>query len=188
VYAGYAWRNPQGYYTVVVPTAPTGADLPVSSANASQCTGSGSGQARVNTLSLKNSSGVVRSGQVLDITPTAPAALQGQVVFFYQRVIYKFAASTAFPGRIGLWRVVQGGSTDELMAPFDTSARFKYWKAPDAGQPWPTASVAAPPAVALIRGLDVVLAAQSRYTPAGKTAPIKSTVVASLFFRNVRSQ
>jgi hypothetical protein len=176
-YAGYAWRSPQGNYTVVVPPAPAGADRPTVSPDSAQCTGSGSGQARVRTLKMNN-----RSGQVLDITPTAPTALQGQIVFFYQRIIYKFAASTAFPGTIGLWRVVQGGTTDELMAPFDTSARFKYWTS------GATASVAAPPALALIRGLDVVLASQSRYTPAGKTSPLKSTVVASLFFRNVRAQ
>lgn len=177
VYAGYAWRSPQGNYTVVVPGDPAGANKPVTSSDASQCTGSGSGEARVRTLSMNG-----RSGQVLDVTPTAPSALQGQILFFYQRIIYKFGSSTAFPGKVGLWRIVQGGATDEIMAPFDTSARFKYWTS------GATASVAAPPALALIRGLDVVLASQSRYTPAGKTAPLKSTVVASLFFRNVRSQ
>lgn len=177
VYAGYAWRSPQGNYTVVIPADPTGANRPVISTDASQCTGSGSGEARVRTLAMSG-----RSGQVLDITPTAPTALQGQIVFFYQRIIYKFGASTAFPGKIGLWRIVQGGATDELMAPFDTSARFKYWTS------GATASVSAPPALGLIRGLDVVLAAQSRYTPSGKTAPSKSTVIASLFFRNVRIQ
>jgi prepilin-type N-terminal cleavage/methylation domain-containing protein len=177
VYAGYAWRSPQGNYTVVVPADPSGADRPVTAVDATKCTGSGTGEARVRTLSMSG-----RSGQVLDITPTAPDALQGQIVFFYQRIIYKFAASTAFPGKIGLWRIVQGGATDELMAPFDTAARFKYWTS------GATASVAAPPALPLIRGLDVVLAAESRYTPAGKKSPLKSTVVASLFFRNVRSQ
>ena len=177
IYAGYAWRSPQGAYTVVVPGDPTGSNRPVTSTDASQCTGSGSGEARVRTLSMNG-----RNGQVLDITPTAPSALQGQIIFFYQRITYRFAASTAFPGKIGLWREVQGGSNDELMAPFDTTARFKYWTT------GATASVSAPPALALIRGLDVVLAAQSRYTAAGKTAPSRSTVVASLFFRNVRLQ
>jgi prepilin-type N-terminal cleavage/methylation domain-containing protein len=177
VYAGYAWRSPQGNYTIVTPSAPTGADLPTASGDASKCTGSGADEARIRTLSMNG-----RSGQVLDITPAAPGALQGQVVFFYQRIIYKFAASSAFPGTIGLWRIVQGGPTDELMAPFDTSARFKYWTS------GATASVSAPPALGLIRGLDVVLAAQSRYTAAGKTSPSKSTVIASLFFRNVRVQ
>ena len=161
----------------MAPSDPTGADLPVAAADASKCTGSSTDEARVRTLSING-----RSGQVLDITPTAPSALQGQIVFFYQRITYRFAASTAFPGRIGLWRSVQGGSTDELMAPFDTTARFKYWTT------GATASVSAPPALPLIRGLDVVLAAQSRYTAAGKTSPSKSTVVASIFFRNVRLQ
>lgn len=177
VYAGYAWRSPQGEYTVVVPGDPAGTDLPTAASDATKCTGSGTNEARVRTLAMSG-----RTGQVLDISPTAPDALQGQIVFFYQRILYRFAASSAFPGKIGLWRVVQGGATDEIMAPFDTSARFKYWTS------GATASVAAPPALPLIRGLDVVLAAQSRYTAAGKTAPSKSTVVASLFFRNVRTQ
>ena len=177
VYAGYAWRSPQGAYTVVTPGAPLGVDAPAAAGTPSKCTGSGSGEAQVRTLSMSG-----RSGQVLDISPTAPSALQGQIVFFYQRIIYKFAASTAFPGKIGLWRVVQGGATDVLMAPFDTSARFKYWTS------GATASVSAPPALPLIRGLDVVLNAQSRYTPQGRSSPSKSNVVASLFFRNVRSQ
>lgn len=177
VYAGYAWRSPQGLYTLVTPADPTGANKPATATDATKCTGSNTNEARIRTLSMNG-----RSGQVLDITPSAPDALQGQVVFFYQRILYKFAASSAFPGKIGLWRVVQGGPTDELMAPFDTSARFKYWTS------GATASVSAPPALALIRGLDVVLAAQSRYTAAGKTAPSTSTMVASLFFRNVRVQ
>lgn len=177
VYAGYAWRSPQGNYTVVVPPDPSGLDLPTVASDATKCTGSGTDEARVRTLSMNG-----RGGQVLDISPTAPDALTGQIFFFYQRILYRFAASSAFPGRIGLWRVVQGGSADEIMAPFDTSARFKYWTSGAA------ASVSAPPALAQIRGLDVVLAATSRYTAAGKTSPSKSTVIASLFFRNVRSQ
>lgn len=177
VYAGYAWRSAQGDYTVVVPPDPSGADRPTTANDATKCTGSNTGEARVRTLSMSG-----RSGQVLDITPSAPAALQGQIVFFYQRILYKFGASVAFPGKIGLWRIVQGGATDEIMAPFDTTARFKYWTS------GATSSVSAPPALPLIRGLDVVLAAQSRYTAAGRKAPSKSTVVASLFFRNVRSQ
>ena len=175
-YAGFAWRNQVSRYTTVTPGDPTGVDAPVSSVNAAQCTGAGAGQAQIRTLTLNT-----RSGAVLDVSPAQATAPKGQPVFFYQRVTYTFAASTLFPGRIGLFRAVQGGSSEEIMAPFDTLARFKYWTQSAA------ASVAAPPALALIRGVDVVFSAQSNYTPMGKTTPTRTTVVASIFFRNTRA-
>ena len=67
------------------------------------------------------------------------------------------------------------------MAPFDTSAKFKFWTAGAA------TSVAAAPARELIRGVDVVFVGRSSYTPMGKTVPSKATVVASIFFKNVRN-
>ena len=175
-YAGFAWRNGQSRYTKILPSAPLGADAPVASLNAAQCTGTAAGQAQIRTLSLNG-----RSGAVLDISPAQSSAPKGQPVFFFQRITYTFAASTLYPGKVGLYRTVQGGTTEEIMAPFDTLARFKYWTQSAA------ASVAAPPALALIRGVDVVFSAQSSYTPIGKTTPTRSTVVASIFFRNVRA-
>jgi hypothetical protein len=174
VYAGWAYRSAAGVYSVVTPAAPLGVDAPAASADAAQCTGSGSGQAQFRTLTLG-----ARTGTVLDV-PTVGAAPKGQAVFFYQRITYQFKTSTAFPGWNGLFRSVQGGPTDELVAPFDTSARFKYWTA------GAVASVATPPALALIRGVDIVFAGRSGYTAMGKTAPSMSTVVTSIFFKNVR--
>jgi hypothetical protein len=178
VYAGWAYRNQAGSYTMPVVPAPLGADAPTASADAAQCTGNGPGQAQLRTLTIGG-----RAGQVLDISPAVahPTAPRSQAVFFYQRITYSFKASVAFPGWNGLYRSVQGGTEDELVAPFDTSARFKYWTAGAA------ASVAAPPALGLIRGVDVVFVGRSSYTPLGKTAPSKTTVVASIFFKNVRS-
>ena len=175
-YAGFAWRSQLGRYTTVLPAAPLAADAPATAATPAQCTGSGAGQAQIATLTLNG-----RTGAVLDITPAQASAPKGQPVFFFQRITYTFAASTLFPGQVGLYRTVQGGSAEEIMAPFDTLARFKYWTQSA------SASVAAPPALALIRGVDVVFSAQSSYTPMGKTAPTRSTVVASIFFRNVRA-
>ena len=102
-------------------------------------------------------------------------------MFFFQRITYAFATSGLFPGQFGLYRTVQGGTTEEIMAPFDSLARFKYWTQSA------TASVSAPPALALIRGVDVVFSAQSSYTPIGRKSPMRSTVVASIFFRNTRA-
>jgi prepilin-type N-terminal cleavage/methylation domain-containing protein len=175
-YAGFAWRNQTSRYTTVAPAAPLGADAPVTSASPTQCTGSAVGQAQIKTLTLNG-----RSGAVLDVTPAQASAPKGQPVFFYQRITYTFAASALFPGQYGLYRTVQGGVAEEIMAPFDNQARFKYWTQSAA------ASVSAPPALALIRGVDVVFSARSSYTPMGKTSPSRTTVVASIFFRNTRA-
>jgi prepilin-type N-terminal cleavage/methylation domain-containing protein len=175
-YAGFAWRNQVGRYTTVLPGAPLGADAPSTSADAAKCTGSAAGQAQIRTLTLNG-----RSGQVLGVTPAQASAPVGQAVFFFQRVTYTFATSTLFAGKYGLYRTVQGGSTEEIMAPFDSLARFKYWTQNA------SASVSAPPSLALIRGIDVVFSATSTYTPMGRKAPAKTTAVASIFFRNVRA-
>ncbi len=173
VFGGWAYRNNAGAYALV----PTVGTAPATSADAAQCTGSAAGQAQIRTLTLGS-----RAGDVLDVSPTvaAPTAAQGNAVFFYQRVTYAFKASTAFPGWNGLYRAVVGGSDEELVAPFDTSARFKFWTSGAA------TSVSVAPAKELIRGVDVVFVGRSSYTPIGKTAPSKTTVVASVFFKNVR--
>ena len=170
VYAGFAWRSQSGYYTNVFTTTP-----PVASASSSQCTGSAGGQAGIRTFTLNN-----RSGAVVDLAPAVTDAVMGQPVFLFQRVTYEFKPSTRIAGTYGLYRTVEGGSSEELLALFDSTARFKYWTANAA------ASVAAPPDVALIRGLDVVLAARSSSTPRFAGEPATSEVVATIFFRNVR--
>jgi hypothetical protein len=48
------------------------------------------------------------------------------VAMLYSRITYKFAPSSDLPGRTGLWRHTQNGSSEELVAPFDSSARFAY--------------------------------------------------------------
>jgi hypothetical protein len=174
-YAGYGWRSHSGVYT----TVPVGVNpQPTLSADPAQCTGILPLQANIRTLTING-----RAGQVYDVKPVQPLAPKGQAVFFYQRITYSFKASIAFPGQFGLFRGVQmplGSTNEELMAPFDSTARFKYWTRSA------TASVSAPPALPLIRGVDVVFAARSSYAPIGKATPSKSTVVASIFFKNVR--
>lgn len=168
-FTGFAWRNRRGEYTNVFSGV-----APTASANPTQCTGTGLLEAGIQTMTLGG-----RAGRVVDLRPIVLLAPIGQPVFLFQRVIYQFAASSTFPGAFALYRSVQGKPAEELMAPFDSTARFKYWTA------GATASVSAPPAVQLIRGIDVVLHTQSS-TPATKTAPAKSRVVATIFFRNVR--
>ena len=170
VYAGFAWRSRDGgYHNVFTAT------LPTTSSNVAQCTGTNAGQAGVRTMSLSG-----RTGAVLETTPAVTDATIGQPVFFFQRVTWQFKASQRVPGTYGLYRTVQGGTSEELLALFDATARFKYWTANA------TASISAAPAVALIRGLDVVLAARSSTASRSSGEPATSEVVATIFFRNVR--
>jgi len=48
------------------------------------------------------------------------------VTIVYSKITYRFGASTDLPGRVGLWRVNNKGVAEELVTPFDTSARFAY--------------------------------------------------------------
>jgi prepilin-type N-terminal cleavage/methylation domain-containing protein len=170
IFAGYAWRGQSGAYTTVFTTT-----APVTSATPTQCTNSTGNQAGIRTFTLSG-----RPGAVVDLTPAITDAMVGQPLFLFQRVTYEFRASTRVPGTIGLWRTVQGGTPEELLALFDSGARFKYWTTNAA------ASVAAPPNVALIRGLDVVLSARSAGATRSTGEVATSEVVATIFFRNVR--
>jgi type II secretory pathway pseudopilin PulG len=176
-YTGFAWRNNNGRYTNVFPAAPQGADAPTTTVNPNDCTGSGTSQAEIKTLSLAG-----RSGTILGVSPAPTSAPKGQAVFFFQRITYFFEATQAYPGMpaYGLYRTVQGGPTEEIMAPFDYTARFRYWAA------GASSAVSAPPALSQIRGVDLYSVSQSGYTPMGKTSPSKSTAVGSIFFKNVR--
>jgi type II secretory pathway pseudopilin PulG len=169
-YFGFAWRANDGTYYKELLSDVGGAAPTVPSTSSSQCSSEGIGVITV----------AGRTGQIIDLRPAGPTG-PGGAVFLFQRVTYAFKASVAFPGKKGLWRQATGGTDEELVAPFDTTARFKYWKQ------GATASTAAPPALDSIRGVDVVLAGLSTYTPSGKTSPSVSTLVTSVFFKNVRS-
>ena len=178
VYAGFAWRNSAtGRYTYIAPANPTTTDAPIVSTNPALCTGSAVGDAQIQTVSNGG-----RTGDILDITSPAPSgATVGAPVFFWQRIIYSFRTSNMYPSQIGLWRNVQGGLNEELMAPFDTSARFRFYQAGD------DTSRSIPPAVSAIRGIDLVLMSLSPRATSDNPTPSKSKLVTSVFFKNVRA-
>jgi len=176
IYAGWAWRNTTtGIYNVVTATAPLSTGKPVTSANPSNCTGGGGAQ--ITTVSMNG-----RTGDILDIpTLVSSGATVGTAMFFWQKVTYKFAASAAFPGKIGLWRNVAGATgNEEIMGPFDSSAHFEYYTS---GSDTPTTT---PPSLSLIRGFDLVLNATSAKSVAGGSTSTRK-VVTSVFFKNLTS-
>jgi hypothetical protein len=129
--------------------------------------------------------GTTMLGRVLELRPADATAPTISPVYLWQYIAYEFKASAAFPGRIGLYRIQADGTPAaaeiEVMAPFDTSARFKFY-VPNQD----TSQVAVPATLATIRGLDLVLngAASASTTPG--SAPAVNRLTTAVFFKNVR--
>ena len=95
---------------------------------------------------------------------------------------YQFAASAALPGRIALWRtVLNGGPTEELAAPFDTSAQFRFYVVGSN-----VAQSAVPSPRSLTRGIEIHLDGMSETAPAGSTDPKRVQLTTSILFKNRR--
>ena len=114
-----------------------------------------------------------------NLTPS-PVGTQASPLFLYQTVTYKFAASTLFSGQRGLWRKASSGAYSEIVAPFDTSAKFRYYNLYS-----DTAQTTVPSPVSNIRGVEVDLNAKSpNSTPGQSPNRETSTVKTAIFFRN----
>jgi hypothetical protein len=83
-----------------------------------------------------------------------------------------------FPGKIGLYRSVNGGTPEELMAPFAASARFRYFQDGD------DTSRTTAPALNDIRGIALVLTTTGQRKPAGRTTDLESRTMTAIWFRN----
>jgi prepilin-type N-terminal cleavage/methylation domain-containing protein len=164
-FSGYAWRDSLGAVTYVE----AGTSLVAGSAGL--CTG-----ANVTVLP---------QGRVVSIQPPLPASLPavtavGTAVFLIQRLTYEFKPSVTLPGRTALWRrVVATASSDELVAPFDSTACFRFFVAGS-----DTAQGAVPTPLNSIRGLELNLTSQSERAPEGTAAPKQAQAVTAVFFNN----
>ena len=135
--AGFAWRDGTGAYTYLDGTTASGG-------TSAACVV----MANITTLA---------TGRTVRLSPALPmAATAGDAGFLYQRVRYEFGPSALLPGRRGLFRTVVGtGSREELAAPFDTSARFRFYQLDR-----DTSDIVTPP-VGDIQGLELVFNATS---------------------------
>ena len=108
-------------------------------------------------------------------TPT-----RGMNVFLYQRVRYWFGTSTALPGKIALWRSVIGsGVNEELAAPFDSTARFRFYRVGSS-----VAQTSVPSPMSDARGIEIHLDGLSETTPQGSTGPKRIALTTSVWFKN----
>jgi hypothetical protein len=123
-----------------------------------------------------------RTGNIVDLKSSAASgAIPIAPVFLFQKVSYSFRTSGIYPNALGLWRNVEGGQNEELAAPFDTSARFRFYTTGD------DTSRTTPPPVSNIRGLELVLVARAPKAASTNTSSNTVKMVTSVFFKNVRS-
>lgn len=160
-YSGYAYRNADGTYTYA-PHA-TGPN----NASASHCTGS---LPRIRVIPA------AEGGAVIGLLPGIDVP-RGTPVLLYQQVTYEFKASNTVPGRLALWRTTSAG-TDELVAPFDTTARFRFY-VNDAATPVDNA----PANLSDLTGIRLVLDGMSE-RPDRYGNLQRVPVETSVFFRN----
>jgi prepilin-type N-terminal cleavage/methylation domain-containing protein len=118
------------------------------------------------------------SAQAIYAQSVAPTI--GSPVYLYQKITYVFAASVDLPGRRALWRAVPGLSLrEELVAPFDTSAKFEFLVGSSLA-----VRATAPAILDSVYGIRARLVAASEQTPAGRAAPMMFDLSTNLVFRN----
>ena len=160
-FSGYAWRGNLGVYSYQE------GGTTVGTSTASAC--------------LPDSVSTLPGGKVITLTPGAPFGTPtGSPVLLFQRIRYRFAPSSALPGRIGLWRtVVATGTAEELAAPFDSTASFRFYRLDS-----DTSQAAAPSPLSTTRGIELRLAGASRATPYGAAGPKVVGLTTTIFFQN----
>ncbi|MEO7457271.1 MAG: hypothetical protein ABIY52_13490 [Gemmatimonadaceae bacterium] len=183
-YNGYAVRDvTTGIYAY---TTPTSSDT-IQSANVSRCHGGPNLWADTIT-----SNG--RSGKVVIVSPAPPAgATVGAPVFVWHTVTYEFKNSGMYPGAYGLYRVIRGRAntdtlSEELIAPFATTARFAYYTNPSQSLDRPNLTAPAAASYNTVRGFQIQLPAQSPDTVPGRTKPQNAAVTTAVFFKNTKNQ
>lgn len=162
---GYAWRavTTGAYSYVENPAGQSGGDTAL-------CTGAG-----ITTLT---------GGKIVALTPALPvAATLGTPVLLFRRVKYEFKNSQTVAGKKGLFRTVvfQDGSeaSEELVAPFANSAKFKFFSLNSAG-----AQTNPPGNLSDLRGIELHLDGLSEVTPRGQTGPQKAPFITAVYFKN----
>ena len=180
-YGGYAVRDSStGLYSYVT-AGPTDT---IQTAGAGRCHGGGiSLFADTSTIAGRTGGVFIASGLGVANAPI------GAPAFIWHTVSYEFKASQIYPGRYGLYRTVRGRAntdttSDELIAPFKSTARFYYYQQ----SPYATSDVpqSTAPALNNIRGFQIFLPAESSDTMPTRNTPLSAAVTTAVFFKNTR--
>jgi hypothetical protein len=176
-FAGFAWRDNTTSAYRYRTTSFQGATI-FTPGTMSVCNTAG-------ILTLPASAGGGTAGRVVNLNASSLGSglpSIGMNVFVYQQVRYRFAPSTALPGRIALWReVLNGGPIEELAAPFDSTAHFSFYVVGSN-----VAQSAVPSPRSITRGVEIHLDGMSEAAPPGSTDPKRVQLTTSVFFKNRR--
>lgn len=160
-YAGYAIKDTTatGAYTYTASgTAPT-------TGTASNCTGM--------TYPIT----APTNGVYLSVSGSSGTA--GAPMLLYQVITYKFASSGLFPGKRGLFRKVGSATADEILGPFESTARFNFYQLTNTtSQP----TVPSPPNT--MRGIELKLDAASPTRASNRATNETISLTTAIFFRN----
>jgi len=167
--SGYAWRDSTGTFRFVVQAAVIPNLSPVFCAPPTDS---------ITTLSATG--WAARTAAIWPSAGSPPPPPIGAVVYLYQTIRYAFAGSVEIPGRRALWRtVVSTGVRDELVVPFDSSAKFQFL----VGGAYTLQGT--PPAVLdSVRGVRVKLVGASETAPQGRSQPATFDLTTDILFRN----
>ena len=153
--------------------------------SSTDCTDSTSGPG---VLSITYGSRATKIVQV--DAPLLGAPNPGWPAFIYQNITYKFGSSSTFAGKIGLFRKIKssgsplaspGYTIDEIIAPFDTSAKFRFYVLNS-----DTAQSAAPTNLRDVRGIQLVLTGSSQWNTRETGTTRTDPLVTGVFFKNRR--
>ncbi len=170
-YSGFAYRDATtGAYTYVAATT-TAPTVPGTTANCS--TG-----ASVTTLGSINGSPAGKVVNVSGTMPSGPADRHRVLPLPPGPVRVQGLDRPARAARRSGGRLVTSGATEELAAPFATTARFNFYVNNAA------TAQAAVPTLSTIRGFELVLNGESEKTPYGNAAPKTTQLTTSVFFTN----
>jgi prepilin-type N-terminal cleavage/methylation domain-containing protein len=126
---------------------------------------------------------VVPGGRLIALSISGSDPPSGSLFYLSQTVTYRFMNSADLPGRRGLWRRVQGGSYEELAAPYDTAARFTFLMARN-----PEAQIrndlTTRPQRDSVRGIEIRLTGASVRAPQGSSAPLTFDLRSRVMFLN----
>lgn len=117
-------------------------------------------------------------GKALQGPLPSPLPEVGEPIFLYQIVTYEFRNSVSVPGRLALWRSTATGEPEELAAPFDTTAGFRFYAADAA-----TSQSTVPGALHTITGIELLLDGVSErpdHDGSHRSVPLSTSV----FFKN----
>ena len=163
---GYAWRS-----------ATTGAYTYVENPAAQE---KGTGGNLCNQMGITT----LTNGRTARITPTMAGSSLGTPVFLYRRLRYEFKASTAVPGKTGLYRTVifpnNTEKTEELVAPFASTARYRFFVvgSNDIAQDAP------PGNLSQLRGIELHLDGTSETKVPGSSTYESAPFTTAVFFKN----